>query len=233
MKYFKINQKFYNDNDRIVSSAEGEKIPNSNYFFNKLRNGEVISNIPILDYFYLKSFDEEKYWEYELNDVHNFIGEGSQIKGWLISRKLKDLFDTFYLPKHYYFYLSKLLYKGEKLDYYIFQFAGKLIFEETLLQIDYTNTIFWDPIKKLEVIVNDEKEFLSRYKEIYKENGGLENGIQNKKLILKEAFDFFSMQTFMKDNIVSERLKNSIEKNKIKGFEFLELDYEVIVNISL
>lgn len=224
-------QSFYGD--RIASSANGKDIENAEYYFDKIGKGEIIKNAPLFDCFYLESFDKREYWEWQLFDVQNFIGEGSQIKGWLISKDLKFLLEEFKIPEPYYFYQSKLLFKDEKLDYYIFQFAGKLIFEETLLQIDYTKTIFWDPVKKLEVIVNDEKEFLSRYKEIYKENGGLENGIQNKKLILKEAFDFFPMQTFMKDNIVSERLKNSIEKNKIKGFEFLELDYEVIVNISL
>ncbi|MBP2617884.1 ethanolamine utilization cobalamin adenosyltransferase [Chryseobacterium jejuense] len=44
-----------------------------------------------------------------------------------------------------------------------------------------------------------------------------------------EKFDFFPMINFMKDIIVSEKLKESIEFNNIQGFEFSELDYGVVI----
>jgi hypothetical protein len=230
MKYFKINIRFYNDNQRIVSDAEGEKIPNAEEYFWRMNKGEIIQNAPIFDYFYLKSFDTREYWEWKLLDVHGFIGEGSQIKGWLISQKLKFLLEKFILSKPYYFYPSKLLYKDKKLDYYIFQFTGKLTFEQGLLYIDYSKTLFWNPIKKENVIISNKEEFISTYRKIYKDNGSLDFAMQNKRLILKEKLDFFPMQMFLKDNIISERLKNALEEIEIEGFEFSELDYEVIVN---
>jgi len=49
-------------------------------------------------------------------------------------------------------------------------------------------------------------------------------------LVLNEAFDFFPMGTFLKDDLVSERLKQAIETVGITGFEFSELDYEVVVD---
>ena len=36
------------------------------------------------------------------------------------------------------------------------------------------------------------------------------------------------MQSFLGDNIVSERLKQAIEENGIIGFEFFDIDYEVV-----
>ena len=48
-------------------------------------------------------------------------------------------------------------------------------------------------------------------------------------IVLNNDLDFFPMQSFFKDNLISERLKQAIEENGITGFEFSELDYEVIV----
>lgn len=36
------------------------------------------------------------------------------------------------------------------------------------------------------------------------------------------------MQSFLGDNIVSERLKQAIEENGITGFEFFDIDHEVV-----
>jgi hypothetical protein len=229
MKYFKIKIKSFYENHRIASDANGDRIPEAEFYFKQMRDGKILYSAPIFDYFFLESFDKKEYWEWKLCDVHSFTKEASWIKGWLISKKLKVLLDIFILPKFSYFYPSKLLYKENKLDYYIFQFAGKLIFEQILLLFDFSNTIFWNPVKLENVIVSNKDNFIGEYKRIYRENGGLDKIIQNKKLSLKEPLDFFPIGTFMKDDIVSERLKNTIEENGIEGFEFSELDYEVIV----
>jgi hypothetical protein len=229
MKYFRIDfQNFYNIG-RVPSYAEGEKIPNASEYFWRMNQGEIIQNAPIFDYFYLKSFDKEKYWEWKLCDVHGFIGEGSQIHGWLISQKLKSLFDCSNLSKPYFFYPSTLLYKGKKFDYYIFKFTGKVFYELTIEYIDYSKSIFWDPVKNVDVIVKDKDNFLLEYDRIYKENGSLKNIIQNKKLVLRDNLDFFPLSSLTMGDLVSERLKNVIEENEISGFEFSELDYEVVV----
>jgi hypothetical protein len=228
MKYYLIKVKSHSDNNRISSEVEGEKIPNAEFFFNRISQGEILLKTPVFDYFFLESFDEKQYWEYKVNDVHKFIGEGSQIKGWFVSGKLRLLLELFNLPESCHFYSSKLLYKGEKLNYYIFQYTGKLTFEQLLLYIDYSKTIFLNPLKNSEIILYKKEEFLPMYRQIYKENG-LENAMKNKKLVLKEKLDFFPMQMFLHDNIISERLKIAMEENNIEGFEFSELDYEVIV----
>ena len=227
MKYYKIQiQSLYGD--RISSSANGKNIKNAEYYFDKIGKGEIVSGAPLFDYFYLESIDKREYWECQLNDIHDFIGEGSQIPGWLVSEKLKILLEKFIVTEPYFYYPSKLLYKGEKLNYYIFQFTGIKIFTETLSYINFNKSIFYDPIKKGNVMVGNSDEFISKYKKIYKANG-YDNKLKNKKIVLKENLDFIPLGTFMSDNIISERLKQTIEAKGIKGFEFSEIEYEVKV----
>ena len=71
---------------------------------------------------FLESFEKEKYWEWALFDVHDFIGVGSIMCGWYISDKLKSVLENFRIAPKYHFYETRLLYKGEKFKYWIFQF---------------------------------------------------------------------------------------------------------------
>ena len=49
-----------------------------------------------------------------------------------------------------------------------------------------------------------------------------------KKVVLTESFDFFPLIPISSDIIVSENLKQTIEENGIVGFEFFDIDYEVV-----
>lgn len=230
MKYYRIQTKtIYPENNRIASSANGEKINNADHYFIKMEKGEIINTPPLFDYFYLESFDKKEYWEWSLFDVHNFMGNASRISTcFFISEKLKILLEEFSITNPHFYYLSKLLYKGEKLNYYIFQFTGTKTFTEIFSYINFNKSIFFDPVKKENIIVNSSDEFILEYKKTYKANGN-DNKLKNKKLVLKEELDFIPLETFMNDNIVSERLKQAIEVNGITGFEFSELDYEVSI----
>lgn len=230
MQYFKIDIKtLYSEVGRIASSVEGKDIEDAEYFFDKIGRGEIIDNAPLFDYFYLTSYDKKQFWEWKLNDVHSFIGEGSQIRGWFISEKLKKILHDFNISKPCFYYPSKLLYRGEKLDYYVFQFAGKYIAEKVRDQIIFKNSIFFDPMNNKTVLVNSKSEFIEEKKRIFEKSSNFEVGIEIKKLHIVHDYDFFPMGTFLKDNIVSENLKQSIIENGITGFEFSELDYEVTV----
>lgn len=228
MRYYKIDIKsFYGE--RTISRA--------NYInnlkeecFKDIGKGEIIYDAPTFDYFYLESFDEQKYWEWKLFDAHQFIGEA----GWLtpnlfISKKLKKLFEDFNMSDPHFYYASKLTYQNEKFDYYIYQFTGNKIFKHTISYIDFNESVFFDPLKKENIVVDNSDEFILEYKKIYKANGN-DNKLKNKKLVLKKYLDFIPLGIIMKDNIVSARLKNAIEENGITGFEFSELDYEVVVD---
>ncbi|MET3047106.1 hypothetical protein [Flavobacterium covae] len=230
MKYYKIEIKSrYPDFDRISSSAEGKDIEDSEYYFRKMDEGEVINDAPIFDYFYLESFDKKQYWEWQLNDAFDFIGQGSQIPGWLISNKLKKIFETFNIAKPHFYYPSKLLYKEKKLDYYIFQFSGKQFRQPLTNHINFSKSLFYNPNNNLDFSVENEKELLTMQEKILEDSGFNIINVPIKILLLNKDIDFISMQNFLGDNIVSERLKQAIEENGIIGFEFSELNYEVVV----
>ena len=128
MKYYKIDIKtFYDQPMQYVAKgdtfkttkktlqigrANGELVPNARHYFDRMGKGEIIKDAPVFDYFFLESFDKKIYWEWRLQDVHGFIGVGSIIIGWYISTRFKELLEQFKIAKDYYFYPTKLLYKG-------------------------------------------------------------------------------------------------------------------------
>ncbi len=95
MKYYKIDISLLNNNGRISSSASIDKIQNIENLFEKIRYGSYIDSFPILDSFYLESYDEEQYWEDQKNDVHTFIGKANIIVGWYISDNFKKELELF------------------------------------------------------------------------------------------------------------------------------------------
>ena len=227
MKYYKIITRDYYG-DRIASYADfiDDK---EEEIFKKIGSGEILVDTDIFDNFFLSSYDKKEFWEWNLFDIHKFYGKS----GWLtpnllISEKLKIILERYNISEPHFYYKSNLIYKNENFDYYIFQFTGNKIFKNTLSYIDFNKSIFLDPVKKENIKAENLDDFLSVYKRIYKENG-IENKLKNKKLVLKVNLDFFPIGTIMKDNIVSEKLKQAIEKENITGFEFSELEYDITI----
>lgn len=229
MRYFKLKVKRFYENDMIATNAQGKEIKDAGYYFWKMDKGEILEDTPVFDYFYLESYDKREFWEWQINDVHNFIGEGSQIPGWLISKRFKELLGNFKIAEPHFYYQSKLLYEEDKLDYYIFQFSGDNFLTPLIGYIDFSKSLFFDPQKKLNFQIINMTDLIFQTKKILKESGYEVINIPIKKLVLNDDIDFISMQNFLGDKIVSERLKRAIEENGITGFEFLELDYEVLI----
>lgn len=228
MKYYKITPKLNNDNGRISSSASVDNFNAIEIELEKIRYGNIyVDDFSIIKPFYLESFDDEKYWEYQLNDIHSFIGKAKVITGWFISEKLKEMFFSFKISKPNYLYSSKLLYRNEIYKYFIFQFSGKNIYKELTSYIDFSKSEFIDPTTEELHFFNNIDHYAEKSEELYFEK---DTDLVKKKIVLKDDLDFFPMQSFLKDNIISERLKQSIEENEITGFEFSELDYEVVVS---
>ena len=221
MKYYKIQIKsFYGD--RIASNANF--IDNSKeYIFKKISLGEINPDTPIFDYFFLESFDEKQYWEWALFDVHNFIGVGSIMCGWYISDKLKSVLENFKIAPKYYFYETRLLYKKEKFKYWIFQFIASYRRLNKMQFVNFSQSIFH--ANNENYVFNSYENWSDKNDEIYDE---CKEKLILKKVVLTESFDFFPLIPISSDIIVSENLKQAIEENGIVGFEFFEIDYEVV-----
>ena len=222
MKYYKIKRKTrFPELGRIASGAEGKNVPEKEYFY-RIGKGEIIENTPIFDYFVLKSFDKEKYWEWALFDIHSFIGEGSQICGWYISDKLKTILEKFRIAPKYHFYETRLLYKEEKFKYRIFQFPieplKNIIFEKS-------NFYYIKNGKQNEIEIKNESEFMQIRSDLFIEE---DIELECSKVCLLDSFDIVYQQP-NGGVLCSERLKQAIEENGITGFEFFEIDYEVVV----
>ena len=217
MKYYKIDIKsHFPELGRIASGAEGKNVPEKEYFY-RIGKREIIENTPIFDYFVLKSFDKEKYWEWALFDVHNFIGEGSQIFGWYISDKLKSVLEKFRIAPKYHFYETRLLYKGEKFKYWIFQFPI-----DYFQNVNHEKSFYSIPDENILLNFKNREEFLAANKEEFRKT---KRELITKKICYLENYDLVANDT---DILCSEHLKQAIEENGITGFEFFEIDYEVV-----
>ena len=222
MKYYKIKRKTrFPELGRIASGAEGKNVPEKEYFY-RIGKGEIIENTPIFDYFVLKSFDKEKYWEWALFDVHDFIGVGSIMCGWYISDKLKTILEKFRIAPKYHFYETRLLYKEEKFKYWIFQFPI-----EPLQNIIFEKSDFYyiKDGKQNEIEIKNESEFMQIRRDLFI---GEDIELECSKVCLLDSFDIVYQQP-NGDILCSEHLKQAIEENGITGFEFFEIDYEVVV----
>ena len=221
MKYYKIKRKTrFPELGRIASGAEGKNVPEKEYFY-RIGKGEIIENTPIFDYFVLKSFDKEKYWEWALFDVHDFIGVGSIMCGWYISDKLKTILEKFRIAPKYHFYETRLLYKEEKFKYWIFQFPI-----EPLQNIIFEKSDFYyiKDGKQNEIEIKNESEFMQIRRDLFI---GEDIELECSKVCILDSFDIVYQQP-NGDILCSEHLKQAIEENGITGFEFFNIDYEVV-----
>ncbi|MFK8296569.1 hypothetical protein ACI760_10330 [Capnocytophaga canimorsus] len=140
MKFYKIDIKSFYGN-RVASDANF--IDNSEeVFFKQIALGEIIENISIFNYFFLESYDEKKYWEWALFDVHKFIGESSIMLGsWLVSKKTKELFNKFKISSPHTFYPSKLMYKNKKKIFIFFNlqenYCTKVLLNRLIFNVQY------------------------------------------------------------------------------------------------
>ncbi|MDR1526050.1 MAG: hypothetical protein LBS46_00045 [Dysgonamonadaceae bacterium] len=221
MKYYnlKIERRFPKE-DKVLGHANGEFVPNGKAYFDRMGKGEIIEDAPLFDYFYLKSYGSKEDWEWRLQDIHGFIGVGSIITGYYISDDFKVLLENFKIAPKYHFYETRLLYKGKKLKYWIFQFPIN-----PLKNINFKESEFVLPNEDKIFDFHSDEEYLFFYRKEYRETKRELRGV---KECLNDHFDI--AKTTNNDIVVSEQLKNAIEEAMLQGFIFSELDYKVIAN---
>ena len=218
MKYYKTKiKRIFDKENKILGQANGEFVPNGAFYFDRMRKREIIEDAPIFDYFHLQSFDKKNFWEWRLQDVHGFMGVGSIITGWYISDKLKSLLENFKIAPKYHFYETRLLYKGEKFKYWIFQFPIHYF-----LNINYEKSFYSIPDENILLNFKNREEFLAAYKEEFRKT---KKKLITKKICYLQSYDLVANDT---DILCSEHLKQAIEENGIIGFEFFDIDYEVV-----
>ena len=144
--------------------------------------------------------------------------------GWYISDKLKSVLENFRIAPKYHFYETRLLYKKEKFKYWIFQFIASYRRLNKMQFVNFSQSIFH--ANNENYVFNSYENWSDKNDEIYDE---YKEKLTLKKVVLTESFDFFPLIPISSDIIVSENLKQAIEENGIIGFEFFDIDYEVVV----
>jgi len=222
MEYFKIDYtSIFNTKEQVLGNANGEFVPNGKHYFDRMGKGEIIYDAPLFDYFHLQSFGKKEDWEWKLQDVHGFTGEYPTGGNWYVSDKFKKLLEGFFIAGGYHFYPTKLLYKGVKLDYWIFQFPINPLQNIDYIQSEY----FIEGDDKRIVDVKTQEEFSEFDDKIYRET---KKKIIWKKNVFTNHFDM--AVTINNDRVVSKHLKQEMIKTGITGLEFKEPDYDIEAN---
>ena len=218
MKYYKTEiKRIFDKENKVLGHANGEFVPNGAFYFDRIGNGEIIEDAPVFDYFHLQSFDKRKFWEWRLQDVHGFIGEFPMFCIWYILDKLKSLLEKFKIAPKYHFYETRLLYKEEKFKYWIFQFPI-----DYFQNVNHEKSFYSIPDENILLNFKNKEEFLAANKEEFRKT---KRELITKKICYLENYDLVANDT---DILCSEHLKQAIEENGITGFEFFDIDYEVV-----
>ncbi|WP_320053093.1 hypothetical protein [uncultured Acetobacteroides sp.] len=218
MRYYRVKiVSIFNTPEGVLGHANGEYVLDGKQYFYRMGKGEVVMDAPVFDYFHLQSYGPQKNWEWRLQDVHGFIGEYPTGGCWYISDRLKQLLGQFKIGQGYHFYPTKLLFRGDKLDYWIFQYAI-----HPLQNINFGRSFFHVEGEEHPV------EGISTWQEYEEFDIQLYN--QSKRSHVWDYTTFNSDYDFLYyivegDILVSERLRDAIEKTGIEGLEFKEVSY--------
>lgn len=159
-----------------------------------------------------------------------FFGEYPTGGSLYLSDRAKQVFEQFDIAKGYHFYPSKLLYKGDKLDYWIFQYAANDNGLSHKLYIDYPKSVFYDEQQDIELKISDYEEF-KIIRDRIGEDTDYEKDLIAQKTALNQPVDFIPFFGINSNGTVaSEKLKLAIEAADLVGFEFKEVEYEVYAN---
>jgi len=215
--------------ERVVPRANGTLVWEGEHYFARMQNQELIDNVPVFDHFFLQTTDTLKpeTWEWLIQDVHRFSGrEKPPIIGWFISDYFRQVLEQFVIAPPYRFYPAKLKYKNSKLDYFIFN----------LLWIKLETIIDFDALK-FSIAEGYPKEKVGPYNQPIRNKSELDEvkisfykqkkELQLDSVVVTEYFDFVPLYGINSDIIITERLKQAIEKSRIEGVIIKEAPYQI------
>ena len=184
--------------------------------FSNIEHWEKKSDIPKLDYF------KTKYGALLIDVLTNSYVNLSD--GLFLSEKCASIFSKFDLVQSNY-YGAKIDFNGVIHEYFL------LHYKSYIKNINFSKSIFWkintitkEPHQKIDL--NSYNQFKSIDLNLLKTS---DDGLFPTLLSINTKFDLISLLGCTGDIIVSERLKNAIEEAKLTGFQFKDLDYEVVV----
>ena len=229
MKFFKIREAVENIGLREV-------VPLWEY------NTEAINSQSKLSYNHFPQIEPQFSRLLVTGPLTDVLADGGAIggMGFIINNNLKNLFLQFNFDRHQFYPLSTFDYNSNErvtINYY-------------WLQIIRSDFYSWIDYELSEIFIFDDFEEEIINKLDIKSSGGLVEAINStletdysilyKKLIfnqnyMKYNFDIFFLDK-LSDNlfsypIISERLKNKLEQNKINGLEFKEVPIHLIKDL--
>ncbi len=142
----------------------------------------------------------------------------------LVSEQFKETIAAFNLPIHK-FYPAKLMYKGAKLDYYIFQLGEEIpiLYEKCNYQIKGESMT----ITAQDLQIHDEESFNFRWIALNKDRKRL----NIKDFVFSKHYDYFICDELFK--VVSEPLKEALEAAGLtEGWKFEDISPRTITFLN-
>lgn len=154
----------------------------------------------------------------KLTDVLSDAATGGN--GFIISKRLKDILASFTLMTHRY-YDVKINTKNGELIYYFLHLCEPGLTK----QLDYNKTEFHETnytFRENRIKI----ESYERYKSLKSLDKDAKFGVDMENIFVKEDFnqllDLFTFLPFTHKIFISEKLKNTIQENKITGLKLTE-----------
>lgn len=220
MKFYSLKLKLWDDkiidaksnNPRVYPCANGSRIINSGDYLGqagRIHLSNYVDDAPVFDYFYLYNLSYQSEFDWILLDAYSFAGQNiPSIRGFLVSEKFRQVLNNFKVAKPFRFYKSKLMYKGEKLDYYIFQLA-----QDEWKELDFEESVFHLNGERLDIKVTSNREFKKLLADAKVQTNELSVNFE-----LNEFADIFFFSQY--NIVVSENLMSEMIGAELKDFEF-------------
>lgn len=228
MKYYKFRSRAEFAYHRTVEAAL-RNMPRSMRLELRECCKRPVDTDTVFDYFHTIEPGEEDYYDeeararmdVELLDIYETIASTSNHI--FVSAKFKDVLERFKICRPYRFYPAKLLFKGEKFDYFLF-----VPYTDSFDSVIFPLSTFWQYDIVARKILPELGECYLRNRMDYEETQRpLPKNVrlQHTKLTLHPYYDL--IRGIGGVYSVSERLKKAIEDAGIRFIEFEELKEEI------
>ncbi|HAO49699.1 MAG TPA: hypothetical protein DCR35_10545 [Runella sp.] len=181
----------------------------------------IVENAPVFDYFLLGDGSSRRKFDWIKLDMYGVFALGG---GFLVSERFKEVISRFDLPRHK-FYPAKLIYKGQKLDYYLFQLGDEIpiLYERCIFEIKGESlTMAAQGLK-----IHDKESFNLKWIALNRD----EKQLNIKDFVLSKHYDYFICRELFK--VVSEPLKEALEAAGLtEGWKFEDISPRTITFLN-